>query len=509
MTPRVLLDVATGLDPVAVGALGGLAVLGIDLKAGPVTLPISPEGIPVVGVDGSGAATAAREAAVHAGVEGPDVAVVRLDHLAGAQGRARVLGAAGALAARVERARTWAPLPPEGLAVEKLAGSAVSRRSLLRPGELIRHRTVAVVDSTKCAAPAGCSACVAACPVGAVSFTPATGRDRGGTVLVSGRACVACGLCRPPCPQGAIGVPRATPAEYRRELAGLLRLGPRPRVVLLVREREHGFLRDVPWRGPAPLVIDMPCTGALELELVLDALAWGASGVVMLTCGPDCPCRSRPDPAADVRAAARSVLSAFNIETGRLLTADPLRTGGLVDVADAVSALSDLHPVADAVAQGDAPAGVAAAALRLAAALPRRPPGQGPAPVGTGGHVHCGLVDVDRAECTLCGVCSQVCPTGALTQDESEQCTLRFHPRDCTACGVCAVWCPEEAVSVRRVLDVDALRSGPVVLHAGEMISCVGCGAPLGPAAMVAAVRRRVRVPPARAQDRCPECRLT
>lgn len=508
MTVAAFLDLATGLDPVGVGAAAGLPVLGIDLQAGSVTLPISPTEVPVVGVDGDAAAAAAREAAIHAGVEAPDVGVVRLDHLADAHGRERVLAAAAALAARVGRARSWSPVPPEGIAVERLAGSAVSRRSLLRPRELVRHKTVALVDVAKCAAPAGCSACVAACPVDAVTFTPAAGRDRGGSVHVDARACVACGLCRPPCPQGVIEVPRATPAEARRELAGLLRLAPPPQVVIFVREREHGLLRDATWRGAAPLVVDVPCTGALEVELVLDAFTWGASGVVVAECGPDCPCRSRPDTAAGFLAAARSVLAAFDVAPGRLLPAHPGEELGLVGVVEAVSTLAALPPVADAAAKGDASGGVAAAALRLATALTERPPGQRPAPV-EGVNVHCGLVDVDREACTLCGVCSQVCPTSALSQDEDGRCRLRFDPRHCSACGVCAAWCPEKAVSVRPVLDVDALEKGSAVLLEDEMVTCVECGAPLGPAAMVAAVRRRVRVSPAPAPDRCPECRLT
>jgi ferredoxin len=49
---------------------------------------------------------------------------------------------------------------------------------------------------------------------------------------------------------------------------------------------------------------------------------------------------------------------------------------------------------------------------------------------------------VDRRKCTLCGVCADVCPTGAITLDDAVAVDLR----KCTGCGVCVEHCPQQAI---------------------------------------------------------------
>ena len=49
-----------------------------------------------------------------------------------------------------------------------------------------------------------------------------------------------------------------------------------------------------------------------------------------------------------------------------------------------------------------------------------------------------------KNKCALCGKCVTVCPSGALTFDNSPV----LNPEKCTLCGKCALWCPADAISV-------------------------------------------------------------
>jgi ferredoxin len=54
---------------------------------------------------------------------------------------------------------------------------------------------------------------------------------------------------------------------------------------------------------------------------------------------------------------------------------------------------------------------------------------------------------LDRDACSECGICVEVCPFGAWTED------LEFRPDKCLGCGVCEVNCPAEAISMKKVTD--------------------------------------------------------
>jgi len=54
------------------------------------------------------------------------------------------------------------------------------------------------------------------------------------------------------------------------------------------------------------------------------------------------------------------------------------------------------------------------------------------------------VVDADR--CTGCGLCQEVCPTGAVSVDK----VARIDGSKCTGCGQCVAECPEDALSLRK-----------------------------------------------------------
>ncbi|MCK4376126.1 MAG: 4Fe-4S binding protein, partial [Candidatus Brocadiae bacterium] len=56
------------------------------------------------------------------------------------------------------------------------------------------------------------------------------------------------------------------------------------------------------------------------------------------------------------------------------------------------------------------------------------------------------LAVVDADKCTGCGLCQEVCPTGAISMDE----VARIDRAQCTGCGQCVAECPEDALSLRK-----------------------------------------------------------
>lgn len=56
-------------------------------------------------------------------------------------------------------------------------------------------------------------------------------------------------------------------------------------------------------------------------------------------------------------------------------------------------------------------------------------------------------LSLDRARCSGCGMCLEVCPHGVFTIEEG---FARIERRDsCMECGACSMNCPEGAISVK------------------------------------------------------------
>ncbi|HZK43750.1 MAG TPA: 4Fe-4S binding protein [Syntrophomonadaceae bacterium] len=79
------------------------------------------------------------------------------------------------------------------------------------------------------------------------------------------------------------------------------------------------------------------------------------------------------------------------------------------------------------------------------------------------------------AECTFCGSCAVLCPSGAMkiTKDEENIVFLSNTPSECNMCGLCAVVCPEKAIN----MEVDGQNSSTsnIILQKTTVRNCVRC----------------------------------
>jgi ferredoxin len=102
-----------------------------------------------------------------------------------------------------------------------------------------------------------------------------------------------------------------------------------------------------------------------------------------------------------------------------------------------------------------------------------------------------GEVRVDKAKCTMCMACVGSCPESAL-MDGVDVPLLKFLERNCVQCGLCENTCPEGAITLfPRMLLTPAVREARV-LNETQPFHCVSCNKPFGTRLMVDAMMGRL-----------------
>jgi ferredoxin len=352
----------------------------------------------------------------------------------------------------------------------------------------------------------GCTQCLQVCPAGAI-------RSAGDIVELDTRLCQGCGGCALACPTGALSFNRPSPAVVRASLRRLLdaaRSDGSPVIVAHVPVAGAAMeTARLPARARTFQIDALPAFGE---ELWFEALASGAAGVVLVR---DSSATIEEQTLLDRKIAeARTLLGGCGISPLRLALVD---SGALVEVIDTmpqqVSGTSE--PAAASAAKR--PALLAALdALHAASVGAMTPvvPGAPVAPVALMSGMPYGEVAVDRAKCTLCFACANLCPTTAFVAAPEPTPRLRFVEARCVQCGLCEVGCPERAITLHPRFMIDAAaRSEARMLHEDELFRCTECGTPFISRRLLASSLERLKGHPVLDEQgterlkMCPACR--
>ncbi|CUH38995.1 Pyruvic-ferredoxin oxidoreductase subunit delta [Jannaschia seosinensis] len=308
----------------------------------------------------------------------------------------------------------------------------------------------------------GCTRCLDLCPTSAI--TPV-----GDHVSVDPMICAGCGACSAACPSGAISYDAPPVEDVFRRIEVLARVyrsfGRAPSLVvhddhgreMIALSARHG--RGLPDHA---IPLHLPALAAFGHAEMLAALGAGFARVDVIP-GP----RTERAPLeyqaalADALAgrAAVRLLDVADPDAMESRLCEELPTGN----SDPILPLGTRRQVTR----------VAAAALHDGAPTIALPEG---APYGA--------VLVDKEACTLCLSCVSLCPSGALL-DNPDRPELRFQEDACLQCGLCANICPEDAIALEPRMDLSPAALSPRILNAEEPAECVECGKPFGVASTI------------------------
>ena len=111
----------------------------------------------------------------------------------------------------------------------------------------------------------------------------------------------------------------------------------------------------------------------------------------------------------------------------------------------------------------------------------------------------------DAPACTLCGFCTQRCPSAALFIKETDQQTsLTLIPSRCNGCARCARVCDAGLISMQPA--IQKANASVVVLRTSERVACHHCGQPMVSQAEMDFVIKQLGHHSW--LDLCPDCRM-
>ncbi len=270
------------------------------------------------------------------------------------------------------------------------------------------------------------------------------------------------------CPVGAIDNPAVNPAGVEAQVRALVTDPASPAAVAFRCSRGRSA-------APSPGWFDVvvACAGMVPVHWMFAALLLGAQRVAVVPCSESgCPLGNDERLLERLRLARR--LAAELGLDDRLLGSEP------------GAALSSVVRVPVAVDSPFEPAAAARVFMALSAAT-----GEQPDPIWDASSP-CGVVRIDPTACTMCSMCSRICPTDALSERGSNGTVeIVFDPIRCVACSQCVAVCPEgdrDAITVDAMVDFEKLEQGVHVVNTTEVPNCVVCGGPVAPEAMLARI---------------------
>lgn len=312
---------------------------------------------------------------------------------------------------------------------------------------------------------AGCSRCLTTCPAKAI----VSASDR---IAVDPHLCQGCATCVIACPTGALTYTSAQPEEMYARLTSWFddqTQGTTLQPTLLIHEQDDATraVDLAAWASATPFTVS--AIAAVGADFWLAALAQGASRVIVVP-PLNLPESTRSALTTELRL-LQDVLHACGEPTSRIVL---LERGATLPYKESPHSASTAMPSSLMGQESKRERFEHALECFLAALTPTHtiapvidlPPGS---PFGA--------VHVEAEDCTMCGACSNLCPTGALFSDEDGLMRLRFIESHCVQCGICEGGCPESAISlIPRLLLQPETRRGACTLNEDRQHECPECG---------------------------------
>ena len=332
----------------------------------------------------------------------------------------------------------------------------------------------------------GCNACIEICSTRAIS-------SKGDKVEVDPHLCMGCGACATVCPSGAMGYQFPRVADRGAQVKHLLAMyrsagGKEPCIVFHNGYDGRELLANAAESGaglpPRALPLETWHVAAIGLDLLLPAIAFGATQVVVLAAGSE----DREYVAAlkEQMHLAQAIVTGLGYEGRHFAVIEAATPQDLARGFEQLGAAATVGAPGTFMLANDKRTAVEFAVEHLAKHAPKRvdeialPAG---APYGE--------VRVDKAKCTMCMSCVGACPESAL-MDGVDQPLLKFLERNCVQCGLCENTCPEEAITLNpRLLLTPHVREARE-LNRTEPFHCVRCNKPFGTKQMVEAMTGRL-----------------
>ena len=335
------------------------------------------------------------------------------------------------------------------------SGEKISRRALFTIPP-IEYRSVPTINRSVCIAGSGCTQCEKSCPHNAM-------KNVAGAVKVDIGACKSCGLCVAACPQRAVEFPGYSPEEIESQVEQVLSINDDKATNVAFACSKSAKLPIDDWQ-----IIPVACAAMVPAAALLSSVASGARSVGILRCVEECAQQSGNEVDGRIDY-AKNILERAGLDSNRL-----------VNLAPAVLEMENPSPKVAEPKSINSPAigffGGTAASRSVLAISEQSADGIEPfshpfSPIA--------IPVINSSGCTMCGTCSAVCPSGALTQRNSkDQIELAFDASKCIACNECVASCPEKAngaIELELRTDVTALTSGPVILNSDHSVSCKNC----------------------------------